>query len=93
MLKTSRFKGIQSRLLLLIMIVLVPVLVVEIVIFSRHFEDRKAEELQANLEMARAVARTFDAFVTDICRTQVASGLAATSSPPLSRDSLLKVLR
>jgi PAS domain S-box-containing protein len=92
MIKTFRNMGIQGRLFLLILIVLVPILLIEAIIYYERFQTRKAEELQANLELARAVGRTFDSFVADILHTQLAIGLAASASPPISKDSLLKML-
>jgi PAS domain S-box-containing protein len=86
-------KGIRGRLFMLLIIVLVPVLLVEAVIYYQRYETRKAEELQVNLELARSVSRLFEAFLADIFHTQLAIGLAAKASPPLSNDSLLMMLK
>jgi PAS domain S-box-containing protein len=83
----------RGRLFLLLIIVLVPVLLVEAVIYYQRFETRKTEELQENLELARSVSLIFEAFLADIFHTQLAIGLAATASPPLSNDSLLRMLK
>ncbi len=85
--------GIRSRLFLLLLTILLPILVIETYIYYQRFQNQKAEELQDNLEMARAVSRNFEAFLADIFHTQLAIGLAATASPPLSNDSLLTMLK
>ncbi len=85
--------GIRARLFLLFLIILLPILVIETYIYYQRFQNQKGNELQANLEVARAVARTFDAFVADILHTELAIGLAATASPSPSKDSLRKILQ
>jgi hypothetical protein len=49
---------------------------------------RKANELQANLEVARAVGRAFDAFVKDVFHQELAIGIASNASPPLSTNDM-----
>ena len=84
MLKRSRFGGIRSRLVLLLLVVLVPVLVIEALVFYRTLATRKSEELLANLEVARAVAKNFQTFVNDIVHGELVIGLALTSSPAMT---------
>jgi PAS domain S-box-containing protein len=91
--KIFSLKGIRGKLLLPLLIVLVPALLIEAFVFYRWFEASKSQELQANLEVARAVARTFDAFVADVVHTELVIGLAATASPPPSKDSLRQILQ
>lgn len=91
--KTFLLNGIRGRLFLLLLLVLVPVLLIEGFIYYRAFEKRKSEELQANLELARAGARTFEVFIADVVHTEHIIGLAATASPPPSKDSLRNMMR
>jgi len=84
--------GIRKRLVFLLLVFFVPLILLEVFIFYRWYEDRKEAELQANLELARAVARTFDSFVANMLDMELAVGLAATGSPPLSKDALRKIM-
>ena len=86
------FRGIRGRLLLLLLIVLGSVLAGEALIYSWRFTDRKAMALEGNLELARAVGKTFATFVQQIVRGEGTLGAALTTSPPLTaqaRDRLL----
>jgi PAS domain S-box-containing protein len=90
--KKFPLRGIRGRLLLLLLIVLVPVLFIEVFIYYQRFETRKSEELQANLEMARAVAKNFDTFVLDIVHGELVIGLALTSSQPMTDRDQNRIL-
>ena len=72
---------IQGRLSCLLLILLIPILLIEIVIYRDRFQERRSEELQANLELARATAKTFDAYVQNILGVELAVGLAITARP------------
>ncbi len=71
----STVRGMQ---LLLLAPVLLPVLLVQGGIYHTWFETRRSAEIDANLELARAVAATFDAYLQDLHRQQLALGLAFT---------------
>jgi hypothetical protein len=71
--------GIRKRLIFFLLVIFVPLLFLEVFIFHRWYEDRKEAELQANGELARAVARTFDSFVADVMHAELAVGLAGGS--------------
>jgi PAS domain S-box-containing protein len=89
-------KGIRGKLLLLLLIVLLPALLIEAFVFYRWFEARKSEELQANLEVARAAARSFDAFLQGLIDNELTVGLALTSSQPMldqDRDRMLDTFK
>ncbi len=77
--KTS--KSVIRRLLSLLMVVLVPLFLIQGYIYYEVFEIRRTEELQANLEAARAISGAFDAFVKDVLRQNLAIGLALSHSP------------
>ncbi len=84
--------GIQKRLLLLPLVVLVPLLLVQGFTYYEWFQERKEAEMRANLELARTVAKTFDAFVKEVLQTELAIGMAATSSPALLLNDLRSIL-
>lgn len=84
--------GINGRLMLLLLAVLAPLLIIQALTFYDRFQTEKANELQHNLEVARAVGNTFENFVMDVVHQELAIGLAATASPPLSRQDLTRLL-
>ena len=51
-----------------------------------NYQDRRASELQANLEIARAVAKAFESFIQDVIHHELVIGLAITSSSMTSKD-------
>ncbi len=73
-------RSIQSKLILLLVILIFPTLLIEAYIYNERFEARREEELQANLEIARAVAKGFHEYVQDVLHQELAIGLALTSS-------------
>lgn len=84
--------SIQKRLVLLLLFILLPVLMIQGFLHHQMFQRRSDQELQANMEVARAVGRAFDAFVKDVLHTELAIGIAATSSPSSSSNSLQRLL-
>jgi signal transduction histidine kinase len=92
MLKPFPFLGIRSRLILLLLIILVPLLLIETFISHRTYKARESEELRANVELARAVARSFDTFISNILHSQWVIGRVLTMDTPISardRDRIL----
>jgi hypothetical protein len=89
--------GIQSRLIILMIVVLLPILGIQALIYYDGFQTRKSEELKANLEMARAMGKAFEAFVQQILYQELAIGIAATGSSlflqRISPDFLKRALR
>jgi PAS domain S-box-containing protein len=84
--------GIRKRVFLLLPIVFVPLLLLEAFTFYEWYQDRLAAEIQANLELARAVAKNFETFLQDVVHSEMAVGLALTSSGSMTnqdRDRLL----
>jgi PAS domain S-box-containing protein len=82
--KAFSLKGVRGRLLVPLLIVLICVLLIEASIFYRWFETRKSKELQANLEVARGVARSFEAFLNGLIDNELTVGLALTASQPMT---------
>ncbi len=77
-------RSIQGNLILLLLFVFIPAILIRVYIHHQQLQTRSSEELQANLEVARATARNFESFVRDIARSELIVGLALTASPPLS---------
>lgn len=73
------FRTIQSKLVLLLAIMIAPILLIEIYIHHDRLGTRRAEELQANLEVARAVAKGFHEYVQDVLHQELAIGLTLIS--------------
>ena len=78
------WRSIQGDLILLLLILLIPAILIRIYIHRQQLQTRVSEELQANLEVARATARNFESFVRDIVHSELIVGLALTASPSLS---------
>lgn len=78
------WKSIQGNLVLLLFILLIPAILIRIYVYHQQLQTRIGEELQANLEVARATARNFESFVRDVAHSELVLGLALTASPPLS---------
>lgn len=84
--------SIRGTLFLLLLVVFLPIALVQFGIYYSWFQARRAQELQANLEMARAVAAAFDAYLRDIRRQEAAVGNALTSLPPASPPQTNRLL-
>ena len=85
-------KSIQSRLIMLLLFILIPVLAIQAYIYYDDYQARRALEFQANLEVARAVARTFESFVQDVILHELVIGLAITSSQPMESQDITRLL-
>jgi PAS domain S-box-containing protein len=85
--------GIRKRVYFLLVVVFVSLLLLQGFTFHKWYRESRDAEMQANLELARTVSKTFHAFVNDVLHTQLALGLAATASPPPSNDSLHRILQ
>lgn len=90
--KGGAFFSIQGRLIILVLLVFIPILLSNIYFFYDRYQYRKGIEIQANLEVARAVGTAFDSFVQDVLHQELAIGIAATASPPLSPPDFTKLL-
>ncbi len=69
-------QSIQGRLILLVCTLLIPTLLIQTYIYYDRFQTRRAEELQSNLEMGRAVASAFETFTMDIVHSELVMGRA-----------------
>ncbi|MCL5024945.1 MAG: PAS domain S-box protein [Chloroflexi bacterium] len=86
------FDSIQGTLFLLLLVLLGPVLLVQGLIYYSSFNTRLATEHRENVELARAVAATFDAYIRDVLHQQLAIGLAFTSPHPPSPAEMNRLL-
>ncbi|MGH2458504.1 MAG: sensor histidine kinase [Chloroflexota bacterium] len=85
-------RNIQGTLLVLLLVVLIPVLITQAIVYKFRLQARRTQEIQANLELARSVAGIFDAYVHDVLHQELAIGLDLTSTPGLSSAQMNEVL-
>ncbi|MEN6623271.1 MAG: cache domain-containing protein, partial [Smithella sp.] len=78
--KPRKGKSIQSRLILLLLFILIPVLAIQSYIYYETYQVSRAAELHANLEIAHTVAKGFDSFIKDIIHQELALGRIITSA-------------
>ncbi len=79
-----RRRSVRSILLTRLFIVLVPIVLLQAWVYLHDYRAKRGAELQANLEIARAVAASFDAFLDDLRHEEKAVGqglLLLTSLP------------
>jgi len=90
--KRTRGMGIQNWLTVLLILILLPLFVLQGYRYYDHYQKKQEEALQANLEMARSVAKSFESFVQDVLRQELAIGLAITSSTKMTSDDIIRLL-
>jgi PAS domain S-box-containing protein len=86
------WKSIQGNLILLLLLLLVPTLLIQAYVYRETLETRRAEELQANLEIARTVAKAFDTFIQDVLHQELTIELALTSRQALPDEDRTRIL-
>jgi PAS domain S-box-containing protein len=91
-LKSKPHRSIKARLFLPLLVLFLPVFLLEAYFYYDRFANRRAQELQANLEFARAVGAAFNGLVQDILRQELAIAAAATALPPPSTPVLSLLL-
>lgn len=84
--------SIQGKLILLLAILIIPNLFILTYVCYDRFQSRRVEELQANLELARAVSMNFETFFQDILIDEQLIGTALTSSQPLLNQDQNRIL-
>jgi PAS domain S-box-containing protein len=90
--KKTRGMGIQNRLTLLLLSILLPLFVLQGYRYYDRYLERQEAALQANLEIARAVAKSFESFVQDVLHQELAIGLAITSSTKMPSGDIIRLL-
>ena len=89
----NRWGSIQSRLSILLLLIFIPVLAVQGYLYYDSYQARKESELQANLEIARAVSNAFESFIANILAQEVSIGLAITSAQPMQPSDINRLLK
>jgi signal transduction histidine kinase len=90
--RALRPRSIRGMLLILMVVALVPVLLVQGALHYSRLQERRTQELQANLEVARAVAATFDAYTDHILSQELTIGVAFTDKQPLAPEQANRLL-
>jgi signal transduction histidine kinase len=80
------FGGMRRVLVSLLLIALVPILIVDIILFIVLLRFSLQEEVRANIEVARAISSGFDGYIRDILREELAIGLALSSPAMVDND-------
>jgi PAS domain S-box-containing protein len=91
-LKRTKGTGVQNWLTLLLILVLLPLFILQGYRYYDRYQEKQEEALQANLEIARAVAISFESFVQDVLRQELAIGLAITSSTKMTPGDIIRLL-
>ena len=77
---------------MLLLLILIPVVAIQAYIYYDDYQARRALEFQANLEVARAIAKTFESFVQDVIHHELLIGLAITSPQPMASEDITRLL-
>ena len=91
-LQQKKVRSIHSRLIMLLLFILIPVLAIQSYMYYESYQAQRTSELQANLEIARLVAKAFDSFVQDVIHQELAIGVAITSSRPMTSKGITRLL-
>ena len=83
---------IQRVLLLLLISILLPVVLLQAAIYYSQFKAQRDDELRANLELARAVALTFDRYLQDILSQEQTLGVTLSETPTPSPAQARRLL-
>ncbi|MFZ0927621.1 MAG: cache domain-containing protein, partial [Syntrophobacteraceae bacterium] len=76
----------------LVLTMLVPVFLLQVGYLYEGFRSRQANEFRVNLEMAKAVAGTFNVFVRDVLRQELAIGINLTMPQSFSVEQISQIL-
>lgn len=85
-------RTVRGTLLLLLLVVLVPTLVVQGIVYYRGLVERQSQELRANLELARVVGTAFDSYVRDVLHQELSLGQAIAGRGNLPSDRVNQLL-
>ncbi len=84
--RKRRRTRVSTLLLLRLFVVLAPILLLQAWVYHNEYKARRDVELQANLEVARAVAASFDTFVADLRHAAKTAGQALIYLAPFPRE-------
>ncbi|HEY3353641.1 MAG TPA: ATP-binding protein [Polyangia bacterium] len=82
----------RGLLVLSLVTMLVGMLLVQAILFRHRFRERYAQEVSANLEVARAVGAGFESFVHDVVAAEATLGSALTQPTRLTPAEVNRVL-
>ena len=82
----SFIQSVRGRLFLLLIIVLVPVVLVQILIYRDRLNTRRDSELRSNMEVARTTAKAFEDFIQYIIIQERGIAFSLTSFHALESD-------
>jgi len=85
-------QSIRGNLILILCILLIPTLMIQIYTYHEKFESHRADKLQGNLEIARAVGKTFETFVQDLFSDELIIGMACSPPKPTSTTDQNEIL-
>ncbi len=85
--------SIRRKILLLLLAVFIPTLLFQCLMIRDRYGELLERELQANLEMSRAMGEAFNTYVRDIYHHELAVGIAFTSPTPLPDVLLDRLLK
>ncbi len=86
-------RTVPGTLVLLLVVVLAPTLAVIGGIYYSWYQTRRNSELQANLELARSVGRTFTDYTQDVFHQDAAIGFSFTQPQPLTTAQAQQLLQ
>ncbi len=88
----SQSRGIQARLIALIVLTLLPLLLLLAWIFYQRYEVRRTMALQTELEVARGIAATFSTYVEGVHEQNFGIGHAILSTMSGDREKVNRLL-
>lgn len=83
---------IRSKLYSLVLFMFIPILLLQAVMLYNRVQGRQAIEFQENLEVARAVAGTWNMFVESVLHQELAICINLTMSQDFSTDQMNRIL-
>ena len=93
-LKSSSFPGsVRRALIVLTCVALIPVAAMQAWIYYTWFQVRVSEEIRVDLEVARSVGFSFQAFLDDVTRQEFAMGLAISALHPYAAGEASRFLQ
>ena len=84
--------SIRSKFYFLLLTVLVPVLLLQATYSYKRYQTRRSNEFRMNLEVARAVAETFEEFVHSIIHQELAIGANFTMPQTVAVEEMNRLL-
>ena len=86
------FSTIQGIQLGLILLVLIPILLADTILFYNRYQRKKVDVVESNVEMARAVAHAFDMYIQDVSSRELAIGISLLIRRDLSNRQITGIL-